>query len=477
MQMPILYYIILFKTIFMNLKNLLLSTLTTAFFFVACSKQIAAPEEAALNANLSAKSSMSLARAITQTFAETFESGTKTAYATGNVTFGSGSWTLNDALVGNSSTDRKSGAQSVRIRNTGILGMNFNVTTGASTVTFKYAVYGTDAASNFQLWVSANGGSSYTQTGATVTASGTLNTATFNVNQAGTLRFQIRKTTGGTNRINIDDFTINSYDDGNTGGGGDGGSGGSVGDNTNLLLGNPSGATSSLTSATNYLMDQTYFVESYNRDRGTPNWVSWYAGSSSLGSTGRTDDFRADPSLPSSWYHVQNTSYSGSGFDRGHNCPSGDRTSSTAANQATFLMTNMIPQASNNNQQSWAALENYSRSLVTAGNEVYIIMGSYGTGGTGSNGFATTIDGGNVTVPSNVWKVIVVLPNGNGDLSRMNSTTRVIAVNTPNTNSIGTDWKQYRCSVRSIESATGYNLLSALPQAVQDALETGVDNQ
>lgn len=466
----------------MNLKNLLFSPLVAAFLFVSCSKEVTAPEEqTAINANLSTKSAVSATQAITQTLAETFESGTKGAYATGSVTLASGAWTLNDALIGNSSTDRKAGAQSVRIRNTGILGMNFNVSTGASTVTVKYAVYGSDAASNFQLWVSANNGSSYTQAGATVTASGTaLSTATFTVNQAGNLRFQIRKTTGGTNRINIDDFTINSY--GDTGGGNpdpepEPGTGGSTGDNSNLLLGNPSGATTSLTSASNYLMDQTYFVESYNRDRGTPNWVSWYVGSSSLGSTGRTDDFRADAALPSSWYHVQSSSYSGSGFDRGHNCPSGDRTSSTVANQATFLMTNMIPQAPNNNQQSWATLENYTRSLVTAGNEVYIVMGSYGTGGTGSNGYATTVNSGNVTVPSNVWKVIVVIPNGNGDLSRINSSTRVIAVNTPNTNSIGSDWKQYRVSVRSIETATGYNLLSALPQSVQDALETSVDNQ
>ncbi|WP_255412675.1 DNA/RNA non-specific endonuclease [Chitinophaga sp. S165] len=39
-------------------------------------------------------------------------------------------------------------------------------------------------------------------------------------------------------------------------------------------------------------------------------------------------------------------------MDRGHNCPSADRTSTTA-NSSTFLMTNMIPQAPQNNQQTW----------------------------------------------------------------------------------------------------------------------------
>jgi len=409
--------------------------------------------------------------AVTQTFDEGFESGTKTAYADGSVTFSSGSWDLNDALVGTSTSDPKVGTHSIRIRNTGTLGMNFDVTTGASSVTLKYAVYGSDGSSAFGLWVSSNGGSTYTQVSPAVTASSsTLATATFTVNQSGSLRFQLRKSSGGTNRINIDEFTVNSYDSGS------GGGGGSTGDNTNLMLGNPSNATTDLSNFDNYLIDQTYYTESYNRDKDEPNWVSWYVGSTSLGSIDRSNDFRPDTNLPSGWYEVPATGYSGSGFDRGHNCPSGDRTSTTAANQATFLMDNMIPQAPRNNEQTWANLEEYGRSLVTAGNEIYVIMGSYGSGGTGSSGSATTVDGGLVVVPSNIWKVIVVLPNGNNDLSRITTSTRVIAVNTPNINTISTDWTQYITSVKAIENATGYTLLSNVPASIRSVLENKVDS-
>ena len=76
-------------------------------------------------------------------------------------------------------------------------------------------------------------------------------------------------------------------------------------------------------------------------------------------------------------------------------------TNTTAANEATFLMDNMIPQAPNNNEYTWANLEEYGRSLVTAGNEIYVVMGSYGSGGTGSSGTATSVNGGKVAVPSN----------------------------------------------------------------------------
>jgi endonuclease G len=243
----------------------------------------------------------------------------------------------------------------------------------------------------------------------------------------------------------------------------------------NLALGNPSGAVASTTSPTNYLLTKPQYVLSYNRDQGKPNWVSWHLDQNDLGSAARQDDFRADESLPSDWYQVKTSDYSGYGFDRGHNCPSADRTASEADNSATFLMSNMMPQAPQNNQQTWANLEDYCRTLVRDGNELYIICGSYGRGGTGSEGYATTIAGGRVTVPARCWKVVVVLPTGSNDLGRITSSTRVIAVNTPNNINVNPAWAGYRVTVDAIEKASGLDLLSALPLSVQDKLETSVD--
>lgn len=403
--------------------------------------------------------------------AEDFETGSKTSYAIANVTLGTGSWSLDEALIGNTTSDRKVGTQSARVRNTGKLQMNFNFANGASTVVISHALYGTDGSSTWQLWKSTNSGSTWTQVGSTITTSSTsLTTATFTVNQSGSVRFSIRKVSGGTNRINIDEITINPY---STGGGGP-----IPGDNDHILMGNPSGAIAdAINSPNNYFMNKTYYAMSYSKARATANWVSWHIYSGDLGSAARQDDFRADASLPTGWYRPGSTSYSGSGFDRGHNCPSADRTLTTTANSSTFLMSNMIPQAPQNNQQTWNNMESYIRSLITAGNEVYVIMGAYGTGGTGSNGTASTIDAGRITVPNRIWKVVVVIPNGNSDLSRVTTSTRVIAVNTPNINTTSSDWKTYRTSVDAIEAATGYNLLSNLPSTVQNAIEAVVDNQ
>ncbi|HEX8285719.1 MAG TPA: DNA/RNA non-specific endonuclease [Pyrinomonadaceae bacterium] len=406
-------------------------------------------------------------RASAQTSTEGFESGTKTSYAAADVFLTTGWWFFDDALVGNLSTDRKTGAASARIRNTGSISSDFDYASAGS-VTVQHAVFGTDGASSWELWVSTNGGSSYTKVGSTVSTSSTsLQTASFTVNSAVPVRLSIRKVGGGANRINIDNVAVASY------------AAPPPPASVHLTMGNPSNAVADVNQPTNYLLNKPQFAVSYHRDKGRPNWVSWHLASSWLGSTPRQDDFRNDTTLPAGWYQVQGTDYSGSGFDRGHHCPSADRTLTVADNSSTFLMTNMLPQSPDNNQGPWANMENYLRTLVTSGNELYIVMGGSGSGGTGSNGgTTTTIAGGKVAVPSQVWKVVIVLPSGTNDVTRVTTSTRTIAVLMPNTQGIrAADWKTYRVSVDQIESATGYDFFSAVPAAVQSVIESRVDNQ
>ena len=216
-----------------------------------------------------------------------------------------------------------------------------------------------------------------------------------------------------------------------------------------FALGNPSRAVADINQPTNYLLSKLRYALSYHRDRGIPSWVHWHLSTDWRGSGARQDDFRPDATLPTSWYRyqVQANSYTGSGFDRGHNCSSADRTSTVADNSATFLMTNMMPQAPRNNQQTRANLEDYCRTFLSTGTEVYIICGGYGRGGAGTDGYATTLDNGRVTVPARCWKVVVILPTGTSDASRVTAGTRVIAIDTPNDNAISTTWGTYRTSV------------------------------
>ncbi len=238
-----------------------------------------------------------------------------------------------------------------------------------------------------------------------------------------------------------------------------------------LLLGNPSNATTNVANENNFLLTKAQYSLSYNRSKATANWVAWRLDSSWIGTTSRQDDFRPDPALPNGWYQVLDTDYSGSGFDRGHMCPSGDRTRSVPDNSATFLMTNIVPQLAANNQGPWADFENYCRTLASQGNELYIFSGVAGNVG--------TIAQGRIVVPQITWKVVLVLPNGNNDLQRVGKGTRTIAIIVPNQPpvNINAPWRTFRVRVDAVENITGYDFFSNVPKTTQTLLERRVDSQ
>ena len=245
-----------------------------------------------------------------------------------------------------------------------------------------------------------------------------------------------------------------------------------------LTMGTPSGAIASATQPNDYLMEKPEFTLSYNRDLGRPNWVSWHLSDEWVGTLFRVDTFRADPAVPPDWYRVQGFDFTDSGFDRGHLVPNADRDKETSIpiNQATFLMTNMLPQAPDNNQGPWADLENDLRALLPT-NEIYIVAGGVGTGGSGSNGFALTVADGRVTVPSETWKVALVIPKNSGDdVSRVNCSARTIAVIMPNTQGIRTTpWQNFLVTVDAVETLTGYDFFSNVPAPYQQCVEAGIN--
>jgi hypothetical protein len=225
-----------------NLKITIMQTLTNSRLWIlalatagmlagSCTKNETTPASPASDAvKITSKTSKT---DFAVSASEGFEVGStspKTAYdvaPTGsssgdNVTLSGKSWNMYDALVGNLSADLKAGSWSGRIRNTGKITMLFDVTTGISTVTIKSGTYGTDPASTWGLFYSTDGGTTWAQSGSAITTTSTLATSTFTINVTGTARLDIRKLTGGTNRINIDDITINDNAGGGTGGGGTG---------------------------------------------------------------------------------------------------------------------------------------------------------------------------------------------------------------------------------------------------------------
>lgn len=246
-------------------------------------------------------------------------------------------------------------------------------------------------------------------------------------------------------------------------------------ESVHLLLGNPSEATTDPANANNYLIVRPQYVMSYNRDRGSANWVSWQLNRNWVG-RGRRLDFMPDESLPEGWYQVTPQDYTGSGFDRGHIVPAADRNRRSEDSRSVFLMSNIMPQSPGNNQGPWNELEMYCRDLVAQGKELYIMAGGTGVGGVGSRGRRDIIGRGRVVVPEYTWKIILVLDRPITSAEEVQVSDRVIAVIMPNIDGIRrNDWRQYRQSVDQIEQLTGYDFLSALPEDVESILEARID--
>jgi endonuclease G len=255
-----------------------------------------------------------------------------------------------------------------------------------------------------------------------------------------------------------------------------------------LTMGNPSGAVADVNQPNNYLMMKPEYALSYNRALGRPNWVSWHLTPEWFGTLARVDTFRADPQVLPDWYRVQSFDFENSGFDRGHMTPNADRDLETSIpiNQATYLMSNMLAQAPDNNQGPWANLENHLRDLVGSDRanplaEAYIVSGPAGAGGSGSNGGTTvTLANGNVTVPAYTWKVALIIPFGTNDVARVAcDTAHTIAVIMPNTQGIRTnnadDWRTFLTTVDAVETLTGYDFFSSVPPAIQNCIQAGID--
>src|SRR5712671_894653 len=186
-----------------------------------------------------------------------------------------------------------------------------------------------------------------------------------------------------------------------------------------MQLGNPSGAASDTNNHSHYLIQRPIEALDYNDSRGQANWASWDLTSADANNAVvRQDSFAQDTNLPPNFYRVDDNAYTNSGYDRGHLCPSADRTDSTNDNDLTFLMSNMMPQAPDNNRFTWENLESYCRTLADAGNELLIMCGP--SGFNGSHLSTST----HVLVPSNTWKIVVVVPLGSGTaLSRITTIT------------------------------------------------------
>src|SRR5205809_1760104 len=244
---------------------------------------------------------------------------------------------------------------------------------------------------------------------------------------------------------------------------------------TNDEFGDPTPATTS--DPNDLLIVRPQYTLSYNESRGTPNWVSYELDARQM-VTGqdRCNCFTADPLLPAD-KQILTSDYTNGGFDRGHMTRSADRTAGNVDNAITFCLTNVVPQIGDLNQGVWARFENKLADSARAGRAVYIITGPLYSR---AHGLTFLKNEGKVAIPDSTWKVALIGPRTGGnpftragvqtwdDLSGLT----ILAVNMPNVAGVRNDSvDKYFTTVGKIEASTGYDFLSLLAAAFQDALD------
>jgi len=199
------------------------------------------------------------------------------------------------------------------------------------------------------------------------------------------------------------------------------------------------------------LIYRNEYVLSYDQEKNIPRWVSWYLDSTWLGNTKRyKGGFISDQGVKSS-------DYNGSGFDRGHLCPSNERTRDVLSNRNTFLMSNITPQTKSLNQGVWRNLEAFYESKSRE-KSIYVIAGTISR--------TDRRIKGKIWIPDSCYKIVIVFQN------EVDSSSEVYSAKMPNIDGIRNDkWQKYKVTIRELEISTGLNFLSAMGEELQEYLE------
>lgn len=203
---------------------------------------------------------------------------------------------------------------------------------------------------------------------------------------------------------------------------------------------------------------KTYYIVSYNKDTKIPNWVAWHLTADHTdGSVKRMSNFYEEESVPSPRATLED--YRGSGWSRGHMCPAGDNKWNETAMYESFSLINVCPQNSNLNSGLWNSLEIDCRRWARKYGDIYIICGPVFL-----NCKHETIGANDIFVPEAFFKVVLCLngaPKALGVICRNSDGNRKRDL--------------YYNSIDQVERITGYDFFPALPDELEDSIESDVD--
>lgn len=212
--------------------------------------------------------------------------------------------------------------------------------------------------------------------------------------------------------------------------------------------------------STENVLRHTGYSLVYSEKDEQAKWVAYILTKDQLEHPVATRDkasFIIDPSIKTG--SAKPSDYLNSGYDRGHLCPAADNKWSLQAMKDSFYMSNMSPQMPALNRNVWSQLEEQVRQWAIKYGTVYVATGPILTG----NNTHKHIGKEEVTVPDKFYKVILV------------TGTHPMAIGyvIPNQNTL-LPFEQYQCSVNEVEMISGINFFPALPDNIEERVESAI---
>ena len=197
------------------------------------------------------------------------------------------------------------------------------------------------------------------------------------------------------------------------------------------------------------------YTVSYNPEWHIPNWVSYeLTRDETEGKLDRSDDFEVDPKVKG--VCPSNEDYKRSGYDRGHMAPAADMKWNSTVMKECFYYSNMCPQKHSLNAGRWKTLEEKVRDWAQQDSAIVIVRGPIVDKG------YNTIGNARVAVPQRFFKVILApflkKPRAIGFIMKNEKEELPLS--------------SYAVSVDRVEKITGLDFFSALPDDVENSIES-----
>lgn len=202
------------------------------------------------------------------------------------------------------------------------------------------------------------------------------------------------------------------------------------------------------------------YVVGYDETMRNPAWVAYrLERNEASGTAERPESFEVDRRTRA---RVDHGDYTNSGYDRGHMAPNYaiDTVFGEAAQKETFLMSNIVPQKPNLNQGPWKKLEqivanrylrDYQEAWLITGPIYQYPIQQMSTG---------------VAIPHAFFKIVMDVVDSGG--------VRVFAVILEQDALPSEKLSRYLVSIDEVERLTGFDFLSLLDDAAEEALEANV---